>query len=295
MDIWKVGIVRRSVKDILVEGFEGAAVQWLEEQRPFCFLADPFGVWRKDNLAVFAEAYDYRSRLGRIDAFLFDKDLRLMERRTCLSERWHLSYPFLFEMRGELWMLPEAHRSGRLTLYRNHDFPFGWKREMTICVPEPAVDATVTFHDGLWWLFYSPAERSAPARLHAAFAKDIAGPWFQHPANPLVVGGVGSRPGGTPFSSAEGLMVPAQNSQGGYGNGINMLTFGKLSPDVIELRISASLISPMTPPFDAGLHTLSAAGEVTLIDVKRNELGLNRLPIDALGRFRRAYRGWFQH
>ncbi|HET7816786.1 MAG TPA: formyl transferase [Sphingomicrobium sp.] len=294
MDIWKVGIVRRSVKDILVKGFEGAGVQWLEEQRPFCFLADPFGVWRKDNLAVFAEAYDYRSRLGRIDAFLLDRDLRLVERRTCLTEQWHLSYPFLFDMRGELWMLPEAHRSGRLTLYRNHDFPFGWKPEMIIDVPEPAVDATVTFHEGLWWLFYSPVGRPAPTRLHAAFAECIDGPWILHPANPLLVGDVGSRPGGTPFCSGEGLIVPAQNSEGGYGSGISMLTLAKLTPDIVELRIGASLNSPVPRPFDAGLHTLSAAGDITLIDVKRNEQSLSRLPVDALGRFRRAYRGWFQ-
>lgn len=292
MDIWKVGIVRRPIENVLIEGLEGASVKWLEEQRPFCFLADPFGIWRGDHLAVFAEAYDYRSRLGRIDAFLLDRQLRLVERRTCLSEPWHLSYPFVFETQGELWMMPEAHRSGRLTLYRNIEYPFVWRAETIIRLPELAVDASLTFHEGLWWLFYSPAGSAGAPRLHAACAKDLDGSWVPHRANPLIVGPVASRPGGTPFQAGTALVVPTQNCEKGYGSGISFLSFSELTPERAEWQIGPLLPSPVSAPFDAGLHTLSTAGSLTLIDVKKTEKRVGRLPVDALGRWRRAYRGW---
>jgi hypothetical protein len=295
MDIWKVGLVRRRMKDIiLARDFEGASIHWLEEDRSFSFLADPFGLWRDGRLTVFVEAYNYRSRLGHIEALVFSDDLRLLDRRPCLREPWHLSYPFVFQDGGETWMLPEAHRSGAITLYRNLEFPYRWRAECVLDLPELAVDATPMFHDGLWWLFYSPIDRSAAPRLHAAYATSLQGRWKPHPLNPLLTGSAASRPGGTPILADGRIVLPVQDSSAGYGSCIRLLTLSTLTPQRAEVEIGASFCPPSSAaPFNDGFHTLSAAGDITLIDVKRLERSLCRLPIDALGRCRRAARGWF--
>ena len=128
-DIWRVGVVAAPIAELLVSGAIGRReIAWLPfEARDFAFLADPFGLWRDGKLHLFAEAYDYRTRHGRIDLLILDEGFAVADRRTVLVEPWHLSYPFVFEGDGETWMLPEAHRSGRLTLYRAAAFPDRWE------------------------------------------------------------------------------------------------------------------------------------------------------------------------
>lgn len=46
-----------------------------------------------------------------------------------LTEDWHLSYPFVFEHEGDIFMMPEGSRSGQLKLYRAVDFPNEWEVE----------------------------------------------------------------------------------------------------------------------------------------------------------------------
>lgn len=294
MDIWRVGVVQKRLRDIVVDGFGNAPVRWLEADRQFAFLADPFGLWRNERLYMFVEAYDYRSRHGHIEVLEFDRDLRLLDRGACLTEDWHLSYPFVFTADGETWMLPEAHRSGRLTLYRSLDFPHAWQAECVIDLPELPVDATPLFYQGYWWLFYSPADGARTDRLHVAYAKSLSGRWTLHPMNPLVEGLAASRPGGTPIVDGDHILLPVQDCTNGYGGGVRLLRMVRLTTSHVAVDIADPIPPPPSAdPFSDGFHTLAAAGDLTLIDVKRLERSFRRLPIDALGRVRRAFRGWF--
>lgn len=188
-------------------------------------------------------------------------------------------------------MLPEAHRSGTLTLYHGRGFPNAWQAECTIDLPELAVDATPLRYRGLWWMFYTPAKRSGSAQLHAAFADRLCGHWSPHPMNPLIEGPIASRPGGTPIIDDERILLPLQNCVNGYGSGIGIVELRDLTRDSVRISPATAVPPPLAAtPFTDGFHTLSSAGNVTLIDVKRCEDSLSRLPIDALGRVRRAVR-----
>lgn len=291
MDLWRLGIVSKPLPEIVAEGFGTAPIHWIESRRRFTFLADPFGMWREDYLFVFAEAYDYRSRHGHIEVLKFDRALRLLDRRPCLREHWHLSYPFVFEDDGEIWMLPEAHRSGELNLYRSVKFPYVWRREFAFDLAELAVDATPFRHQGLWWLFYSPAGGVGEGRLHAAYSEKLNGRWIPHPDNPLTTGLQASRPGGTPLVRGNFILLPVQDASRGYGSGMRLLGLDQLSPQCVTVGTAHPLEGPSgRGRFDAGFHTLAAAGDVTLIDVKRLEKSAARLPIDLFGRVRRAVR-----
>ncbi|WP_439127045.1 glucosamine inositolphosphorylceramide transferase family protein, partial [Rosenbergiella collisarenosi] len=83
---------------------------------------------------------------GYIEAFVLDQNFRVLEKRTVLKEDWHLSYPYVFEAEGEIWMLPEGYKSGRLTLYKAIEFPWRWQAEPRFSFPEAAIDATPYFH-----------------------------------------------------------------------------------------------------------------------------------------------------
>lgn len=271
-DFWRCGVVDAPLAQIVARGsLEGLPITWLPGTSGLRYIADPFGLWREDRLHVFAEQFDYRDGVGRIVAIILDRDLRVIDERLALREPWHLSYPYVFEAEGETWMLPEAHASGALHLYRARDFPFGWERAATIALPHMPLDATPVRHDGRWWMFYAPAQPTSArlTTLCAAHAPSLTGEWTSLP-DPILVDPRGARPGGTPVMVDEHLHLPLQRCVGSYGTGIRLLRLNALSPD----RVAATVTSELDPPADAapyraGLHTLSAVGDVTLIDVKR--------------------------
>lgn len=291
-DIWRIGVAQAPVDQIAARGLDGCAVRWIDLERPFSFLADPFGLWRGDRLHVFAEAYDYRTRHGVIDHLQFDAGLDLLTRRTVLREPWHLSYPFLLEADGETWMAPEAYGSGAFTLYRAAAFPDRWEPAARLALDTAAIDPTLFRHRDLWWLAYSPngTQVDKQGKLHLAFAERLTGPWTPHAGNPVRIDLTSSRPGGAPFLLDGRLQLPVQDCSRTYGGAIRLLRIDELTPD----RFTAEAGPPITAPVSAGryrdgLHTLAACGGVTLIDVKRIDRSAAGLAIGVgrrLGRWR---------
>ncbi len=289
--IWRTGIARAAAADILRHGtLDDVPIVWLPTGRRFTFLADPFGLWRDDVLHLFVEAFEYRDRIGRIDVLRFDRDLALIDHRPCLAEPWHLSYPFVFEAEGDTWMMPEAHRSGTLTLYRATDFPFGWEKVTALPLDTPAVDASPFYFEGRWWLFYAASHGKAArqSHLHLAYADRITGPWTPHPGNPVRIDRASARPGGTPLLIGGRPVLPMQDCTKSYGGAIRPLTVTCLTPDRFAAEAGAAMLPPPSAaPFVDGLHTLSACGDVTLIDAKWFDCSPAGLLVDVRRRLRR--------
>ena len=88
------------------------------------FWADPFA-WSQDGRHyIFCEEYPFDTRRGRISVLALDTDLSPQGPAVpVIDEPRHLSYPFLFEHRGTLYMVPESARSQRVDLYRCTEFP----------------------------------------------------------------------------------------------------------------------------------------------------------------------------
>lgn len=284
-DIWRIGVARAAAGAILAAGsLEGVEIGWLPEERPFAYLADPFGLWRDGALHVFAEAYDYRTRHGAIDVLRLDDALGVVERRTCLAEPWHLSYPQVFEADGETWLLPEAYGSGVLTLYRARAFPHAWEAVARLPLDAPAIDATPFRHEGRWWLAYAPGgDRAArQGRLHLAWADRLTGPWTPHAGNPVRIDRAGARPGGSVVTVDGAPVLPVQDCSGTYGGALRGLRIVALTPERFEATVGLAIVAPASAGrWRDGLHTLAAAGPVTLIDVKRIDRSFGGRAIDA--------------
>ncbi|MDF7673212.1 hypothetical protein PT277_09750 [Acetobacteraceae bacterium ESL0709] len=271
-DIWKIGIIEAPLTEILAAGsLSPFSVHWLPEAGPFRFLADPFGFWRNGTLYCFAEYYDYRTRKGNIKAFVLDDQFRVLEQRTVLSEPWHLSYPQIIEDNGTIYMLPESYKSGKLTLYRARNFPWEWEKVPEFTFPHAAIDATPLKIGGKWWMFYAPPS-PASARtgaLMVAHSDTLFGPWHDLTPHSLHTGKGNSRMGGTAFCLKDQLFLPTQNCLKTYGGSIEFIH--TTLPLHTESRfISDVSIVPLNSfhPFTAGVHTLSAAGNVTFLDAK---------------------------
>lgn len=272
-DFWRCGVVAADVQSIARAGtLDHVPVRWLPNRSPLHYLADPFGLWRDGRLHVFAESFSYRTGIGHIEVLVLDANLAIVDQQAVLREPWHLSYPFVFEADGETWMLPEAHESGSLWLYRATNFPFGWERERQIVLDHVPLDASLICHEGLWWLFYAPADppEGRLTSLCAAYSDRLEGPWQPHPANPILIDAGGLRPGGTPIVIEGKVHLPVQRCDGSYGTGLRLLRFDVLTRLRTVTAIGSTLTAPISAaPFTDGCHTLSAAGDVSLIDVKQ--------------------------
>lgn len=293
-DLWRCGFIRKPLSHVLgPNGVDPASVVWLpESRRSFHYLADPFAIDRDGVLTVFGEAFDYRSRRGEIHYVQYDAANTVIARGVALAEPFHLSYPSLIEEGGELYMLPEAHKSGALTLYRCTRFPDRWEPAQEL-LSVPAIDATVTQFDGRWWMFYSlpgPHDR-AMRELHVAWSDTLMGPWTQHEANPVRSGLSDCRPGGTAFVHEGALYLPVQDCEEAYGRRLRLLRIDTLTPNAFE-AIEARRFEPdgVLNGYLDGLHTLSGDARVTCIDVKRLTSSWAEGPIRTLYKLRRLFR-----
>ncbi len=288
-ELWQVGMVRRPLAAVVAEGLAGADITWLPEPGPFRFNADPFGLMHDGRFTVLVEAYDYRNKRGEIHYYTYGRDGRPDARGVALRQPFHLSYPQLVRHGAEIYMLPEAHRGGRLTLYRATMFPSAWVAVADL-LDVPAIDATVFEHGGRWWMAYSlpGPDNRAMRELHFAVADDLLGPWTAHAGNPVRTGLDASRPGGQPVTLDGVVHLPMQDCTRGYGIGLNLLRLGSLSPE----RFSATVVRHFAPDglhprFGDGLHTLAGDGDITLIDVKRLDDAPGRWRVDLRRRFGR--------
>lgn len=293
-DFWRCGVVRCDMASIIRRGsLDDLPITWIPGTAGLRYLADPFALWRDEKLHIFAEDFSYRDGIGRINVTVMDRNLAIIEQRLVLRENWHLSYPFVWFTGDDAWLMPEANEGGLLRVYRATDFPFGWEPAHDIvldCVP---IDASLLHHNYLWWLFYAPAGPAGDrlTKLHAAWAPRLAGPWHPHPGNPVLVDPDGVRPGGSPIV-VDGLpYLPLQRCTESYGSGLRILRIDHLAPARFRGTITAEISAPpAASPYVDGCHTLSAAGPVTLIDVKQTRFSLAAIGAWPERTFRRRLR-----
>jgi hypothetical protein len=276
-DFWRVAVADRPITDFMQPEClppGGGAVAWLPDPGPWRYLADPFGLRRDGRTHIFVEAYDYRTKHAVIEHHELDAALVWQGKSTALARPVHLSYPFIVEHHGEVFMIPESSRANEVALYRARRFPRDWVRELALLPRMPAAESSVLQHQGRWWMFFTlvgPGQRDQ-RELHVAHAAQLTGPWQLHPRNPVLTDRRGARPGGTPFVDARGRVVlPVQDCGDTYGGAVRFVAFAQLTPDDItierpEARLTGGLFSLTHTD---GCHTLAACGNLTLVDVKR--------------------------
>ena len=126
------------------------------------------------------------------------------------------------------------------------------------------------------------------AKLFIFHSYELHGPWEPHAVNPVKCDLRSSRPGGTPFMGEDGALYrPAQDCSRVYGGAVVINRVTRLTPDEFQEEAAAHLRADRAGPCPDGLHTLSAAGNLTLIDGKRHEL----VPLAVAAALRRLRRG----
>jgi hypothetical protein len=231
------------------------------------FAADPFPIEWRGQTGVFYELLDYRTDVGEIFFQRFDASGPVGAPICALKERWHLSYPFLIEEEGELYMVPEASASGAITLYRCVDFPARWEPVATLVEGIEAADATIFRHNGRYWMTSVVREGfggySDTLAIH--HAPSLFGPWEAHAQSPVLVDSRFARPAGAVVAHNGALLRPVQDCARGYGKDLAIMRIDALDPQTFRQTRIAHLSPGGRWPGNR-LHTLNRFGRLECID-----------------------------
>jgi hypothetical protein len=231
--------------------------------------ADPFVIQRGGRRFIFFEEMPYQTGKGHISAIEILPNGEAGAARMVLDRPYHLSYPFVFEWNGELYMLPETAQNRTIELYRCEEFPTRWTLQKVLLEDISAFDATLWCQNGRWWLFVNVAEAGASPseELHLYWSESPLGPWSPHPANPVVSDARHARSAGPLFMRDGVLYRPSQDCSSAYGNAVSVNRIEVL--DLHSYReVPVSRIHAGWYPDMLGLHTFSAAGAMRVIDYK---------------------------
>lgn len=267
---WRIGW-RRPQDDGVRERLEWpGAARWtfLADDRKR-YYADPL-VFVKDGVThVFCEEYPYATRKGVISWFPLDSSGGPAHApRVVLEAPVHLSYPFVFEHEGQIWMAPESSGSRSLALYRADPFPDKWVLDRVLVADADLSDATLFEHEGRWWMTATTREDDGSSwdcmSLYAA--PSPLGPWRQCGKGPALIDTGAARPAGRVFRRDDGLWRPAQDCAAGYGAGLSLCRIDHLDETGLRQTIARRLGPP--PGVRAvGVHTLEAGGGYEFIDL----------------------------
>jgi hypothetical protein len=230
------------------------------------FLADSFGLVYQGKQVILAEEWP-KAGIGHISAIQLDETC--ISKETVIKIPTHLSYPYLVQHQGEIYCIPESHKTRNVTIFRAMDFPSKWEEAKTIITNFAAVDSTVFQYNGYWWLMCTNKDTDSNSALYIWYTKDLLGPWEEHKANPVKTDVGSSRPGGTPFIVNGELFRPAQNSTITYGGSLVINKIKKLTIDEFQEEIVKEIGPYENGPYSKGIHTLASLGNQTLVDGKR--------------------------
>ncbi|MGA7158721.1 MAG: hypothetical protein WBY53_17885 [Acidobacteriaceae bacterium] len=233
------------------------------------FYADPF-LFRWNNKSyLFFEDYRYRDAQAHISCAEVGSDGTLRETSEALRRPYHLSYPFLIEYEGDIYMIPETRQNRSVELYRADEFPTRWSLAAVLLTDVVAVDATIHQAGGKFWMFVglSNGKFSSCDELGIFYANSLFGPWSPHPSNPVISDVRRARPAGALFYQDGKLIRPSQDCSKAYGYAICFSEVLVLDETGYS-EVPIGRIDPDWTSNNLGSHTYSRSDGFEIIDGK---------------------------
>ncbi|MBQ6021181.1 MAG: hypothetical protein IJL26_13490 [Clostridia bacterium] len=232
--------------------------------------ADPFLFEYMGKLYLFAEFFSYKTGRGSIVVFEYDcENHGFVKRREVLSQRFHLSYPQVFQRGKSIFMLPETADADALILYRAIRFPDEWREEKVLCAGVKLVDATLLPRGGA--VAQSLNADGSPNDFVILENRELE----IIRKNASVRERMKSRPGGAFFEEGGRVIGTAQDCSLTYGGALEFYDF--------ETGETVFRLSPLNVRIDSekagilGVHTFNSVGGVEVIDYKTDTISLSRI------------------
>lgn len=238
------------------------------------YLADPFPFRHQGHDFIFVEKYLYSKNRGCIAVVAADRNGAAGAPQIVLEEPHHLSYPFVFEQDGQIWMIPESGAARNVSLYRAVSFPYRWTREACLIEGIEGYDTTPLRHKNGFWFFVSlRLWRSTSWDVLSLYRADsLTGSWTSHAAKPVLIDATLSRPAGAFIRRGGRTLRPVQDCARGYGGAVTFCQIDALG----ESEFAQTPVGRIrSGPF--GCHTYNRRSGLEVIDLFGHIRGLREV------------------
>jgi hypothetical protein len=232
------------------------------------FLADPFILNRFGKNYCFVEDFDFSTRKGCIVVYeIEEKSSKRIG--IAIEESFHMSFPFIFEYQGALFMCPETAEKKEIRIYRCIDFPLHWELELVIMKELSAVDTILFEKNGKWWLLTSIDNTNTGdygQELSIFYADSpLSVDWKSHPQNPIYIDSTIVRNAGLLKDGDRLFRVSQASVFDIYGKKTSIFEI----IDIDEFSYAENYIAETTPTFKKGIigtHHIHSNGNITVFD-----------------------------
>jgi len=80
--------------------------------------------------------------------------------KIIINEKFHLSYPYVFEWGDSYYMIPESVNDFSVRLYKAISFPEKWEYLGNLLSGYKNADPSIFRYDDKWWMFVSSVENN---------------------------------------------------------------------------------------------------------------------------------------
>lgn len=204
-------------------------------REPKIIVADPFLFVNNDTLFLFYEQKKLRHN-GTI-MMMHTDDLEIWsEPVEVLREPFHLSYPWVFEKDGRIYMIPETCGDKSVRLYEavNRELTeFRLVRKLVVQNENNELefsfsDSSIVERNGMYYLFTTMRSKGIN-QLHLLCSDKFLGEYKEHPKSPICVDNKYGRNAGHLIKYCGELYRFAQDCEKGYGDNVHVLKVKELS------------------------------------------------------------------
>lgn len=238
-------------------------IKGLWKPKPIQFQADPFLFPREDELFVFYELQHWDNP-GCI-AMIKTTDLKTWSKpHIVLKEPFHLSFPYVFEDHGNVYMIPESQESDSIRLYKaNSDLTqFIYVRDLLYQERKDGIhynfnDSHIYHKDRKYYLFTS--YQKDWIYYQELFVADniLNGDFIRHPSSPICTSNEFGRNGGSLIHYRNKLLRVTQDCHQEYGDNISLMEITILNDKEYHEQLFKQNVFPKNTIFIDGGHQLN--------------------------------------
>ena len=241
----------------------------------FEYWADPFFIQNKKKKYLFFENFEILKNKGKISYGEIMNE-EIINIKDALNTNYHLSYPSIFKIKNNFFMIPESSKKKHVEIWISKKFPHDWKLYKKIFIKESWADINIFFaKNGDKWLFGNKSSDKYLDHNSELYIYKIMDNNFNnlkpHKLNPVIIDSRIARNAGKIFYNEKGKMIrPSQiNIREKYGYGININVIKKLNLDEYEEKIIKKII-PEKNFNIKGMHHITASKDKIYIDALFN-------------------------
>lgn len=232
---------------------------------PVDIVADPFLFVKDSTFYLFYE--DKRLRRKGVLSMVSTKNLvKWSKPVVVLKEPFHLSYPFVFEEDGHVYMLPETNEAKSINLYEAKDSSLsGFERKHILLKDEDNdgsvsisfCDTSIHKKEGVYYM-HTTRRCNGVNTLELYTSDSLFGPYVKHPSSPILADNKYGRNAGSLISIGDTLYRVAQDCVKQYGDNVHLFRIDELTPNSYrETLVKDNILNIDIPFYKEGGHQLN--------------------------------------